>query len=72
MYVLKDVATDEIIEGKFYHEELQDVGETLPNVYRIERIFRTKSKGEHKQFLVKWYGYNDSQNSWITKDQLVK
>ena len=72
MYVLKDVETDEIIDGKFYHEELQDVGETLPNVYRIERIIRTKGKGEHKQYLVKWYGFKDSQNSWITKDQLVK
>jgi len=72
MYVLKDVATDEHIEGKFYHEELQDVGDSLPNVYRIEKIIRTKGKGEHKQYFVKWYGFNDSRNSWITKDQLVK
>ena len=72
MYVLKDVATDEIIEGKFYHEELQDVGDSLPNVYRIEKIIRTKGKGEHKQYLVKWYGFNASRNSWISKDQLVK
>ena len=72
MYVLKDVATDEDIEGKFYQEELQDVGDSLPNVYRIEKILRTKGKGEHKQYLVKWYGFNDSRNSWITKDQLVK
>ena len=72
MYVLKDVATDEVIEGKFYHEELQDVGDSLPNVYRIEKIIRTKGKGEHKQYFVKWYGFNESRNSWITKDQLIK
>ena len=72
MYILKDIATDENIQGKFYHEELQDVGDTLPNVYRIEQIIRTKGKGEHKQYLVKWYGFNDSSNLWITKDQLVK
>jgi hypothetical protein len=41
-------------------------------VYRIEKIIRTKGKGEHKQYFVKWYGFNDSRNSWITKDQLVK
>ena len=72
MYTLKDVFNDEIIEGKFYKEELQDVGDTLPNVYRIEKVIATKGKGAHKHYLVKWYGHDKSQNSWITKDQFVK
>ena len=70
MYVLKDMK-DEIIQGKFYHEELQDVGDTLPEIYRIEKIIRTKGKGKYKQYLVKWYGYNDSFNKWITADKFV-
>ena len=53
-------------------EELQDVGDTLPNVFRIEKVIATKGKGVHKHYLVKWYGYDKSQNSWITKDQFVK
>jgi L-rhamnose mutarotase len=71
MYVLKDLK-NEIIEGKFYHEELQDVGDELPSVYRIEKIIRTKGKGKNKQYFVKWYGYDDTRNSWITQDQFVK
>jgi L-rhamnose mutarotase len=71
MYVLKDLK-DEVIEGKFYHEELQNVGETLPSVYRIEKVIRTRGKGKNMQYLVKWYGYDDSRNSWISKDQFVK
>ena len=72
MYILKDATSDEVIDGKFYHEELQDVGDTLPTVYRIEKIISTKGSGVHKQYLVKWYGYDKSRNSWITQDQLVK
>jgi L-rhamnose mutarotase len=72
MYTLKDVFNDEIVQGKFYKEELQDVGDTLPSVYRIEKVIATKGKGAHKQYLVKWYGHDKSRNSWITKDQFVK
>ena len=71
MYVLKDMK-DEKIEGKFYHDELQDVGDTLPEIYRIEKIIRTKGKGKYKQYLVKWYGYDDSFNKWITADKFVQ
>lgn len=72
MYTLKDIANNEIIEGKFYREELQDVGDTLPSVYRIEKILQTRGTGKNKQYLVKWYGYDKSRNSWISQDQLVK
>ena len=70
MYILKDL-NDEIIQGKFYHEELQDIGDELPNVYRIEKIIRTKGTGKSKKYFVKWYGYNDSHNSWISANSFV-
>lgn len=71
MYTLKDM-NDELIQGKFYHEELQDVGDSLPKVFRIEQIIRTKGKGKDKQYYVKWFGYDSSRNSWIKASQLVE
>jgi hypothetical protein len=70
MYVLKDLG-DEIIQGKFYQQELQHIGNVLPNVYRIEQVIRTRGTGKHKQYLVKWYGYDKRHNSWISQDQFI-
>ena len=52
----------EIIEGSFYSEELQKVT-NQDEMYRIERVIRTRGQGVHKQALVKWMGYRDP--SWI-------
>jgi hypothetical protein len=70
MYILKDVR-DEILQGKFYHQELQVVDQELPKVYRVERIIRTRYQGKHKQYFVKWHGYDNSHNSWISANQFV-
>jgi len=70
MYLLQDI-NDEIIQGKFYHQELQQIGDQLPSVYRIEKIIRTRGKGKHKQYFVKWLGYDNSRNSWIREDQFT-
>jgi len=70
MYILQDLK-GEIIQGKFYQQELQVVDKNLPKVYRIEKIIRTRNKGKHKQYLVKWYGYDDIHNSWISAGHLV-
>lgn len=71
MYILKDLK-DELIEGKFYHEELQVVDSELPRYFRIERIIRTRGKGKHKQYLVKWYGYDNTYNSWIQHSDFLQ
>ena len=71
MYVLKDLK-DEIIQGKFYQQELQMIDNELPSTYRIEPVIRTRGKGKHKQYLVKWHGYDESQNSWISGNQFVE
>ena len=66
MYVIRDENND-IIEGKFYEEELQ-VLPRKPDIYRIQSILRRKGKGKDKQFLVKWHGY--STPSWIYASQI--
>jgi hypothetical protein len=66
MYNIKD-DKNEFVQGKFYEQELQVIDK--PNVFRIQKILKSKGKGEHKQYYVKWHGY--SEPSWITATQLV-
>lgn len=65
MYVIQDLH-GELIKGKFYAQELQSIGTKPPSLYRIEKVIRTRGKGKHKQYLVKWLGYDSTHNSWIS------
>lgn len=66
MYVIKD-ENDEQVQGKFYEQELQVIDK--PNVYRIQKILKTKGKDKHKQYYVKWHGY--STPSWILATEII-
>ena len=67
MYTLID-SDNEIIEGKFYEQELQ-VLPRKPTEYRIQEILEEKGKGKNKQLLVKWHGYK--KPSWIKASKLI-
>ena len=67
VYVLKDY-NNEFIEGKFYEEELQLV--EPPEEFRIEKIIQKKKQGNKNVYFVKWKGYNDSFNSWVSENDL--
>ena len=67
VYTLKDY-NNNIIEGTFYEEELQQVD--LPNVFRIEKVLKQKRQGNRTLYLVKWLGYDDSFNSWVSGEDL--
>ena len=69
MYIIEDL-NHNVIEGKFYREELQDIGPSPPSVFRIEKILRTTGKGKDKRLFVKWHGYDSSYNSWISVTKL--
>ena len=66
MYKLKDM-NDEIIEGNFYEKELQKT-KNKTGEYIIEKIIKTKND----KLFVKWRGYNNSFNSWIDKNKIIK
>lgn len=64
VYRLKD-ELGETIGGIFYEPEMQKVT-VIDDVYVIERILKTKQTGGVKQYFVKWRGYPDKFNSWVT------
>ena len=58
----------EELAGTFYHEELQKVRE--PEEYAVETILERKKIGGKKMVLVKWMGYPDEFNSWISESEI--
>lgn len=69
-YVLKDDHGEELL-GTFYHQEIQKVGEK--DIFRIEAILKQRpTQRGQREFLVKWYGYPSSFNSWIPQTALER
>ena len=68
-YKLKDILQEQI-EGTFFEDELVSYTPTN-DVYNIEKIIQTKGKGRNKQHLVKWEGWPNKFNSWIS-DKVIK
>ena len=64
-FVLADYS-GELLKGSFYPQELQKV-DKLDGVYRIEKIL----KREKQRVFVKWLGYPDKFNSWVSVKDLV-
>lgn len=59
-YKLKDFNNEEI-KGSFYEPELS---KTKQEVYRIAKVVRRDYN--KKQALVKWKGYSNDFNSWVS------
>lgn len=62
-YWLKDYR-DEPIAGGFYDQELQLV--KYPDIYLIEKVLRKRGT----KLFVKWLGFDNTHNSWISKDDV--
>lgn len=63
MFVLKSMDTEEKITGSFYGNELVKV--KTNDIYKIEKVIKSKGKGANKQYLVKWKDFGDQWNSWV-------
>ncbi|WAR29497.1 YMD3-like protein [Mya arenaria] len=48
---------DEEIKGTFYQSELQKVNYDPDQSFKIVKILKTKGRGQHKQYFVKWKFY---------------
>jgi hypothetical protein len=65
IYRLKDFH-DEEIKGTFYQSELQKVYVRDDDIWKIEKILKTKGKGNNKQYFIKWLHWPKKFNSWIS------
>ena len=69
-YKLKD-QSNEAINGMFYSQELQKVAE--PETYRIEKVIRKKKSADGSLlYYVKWKGYSEKFNSFVTEQDLKR
>lgn len=64
IYRVQDFDKDEI-KGTFYQSELQKVDVKGDDLWKVEKVLKTRGKGRNKQFFVKWYHYPKKFHSWI-------
>lgn len=63
-YEITDLSGEKV-KGKFYEQELQKILKE-DDVYKIEKIIKTRKLRGKTEYYVKWKGYNDSFNSWTS------
>ena len=66
-YYLKDLNGNKI-DGMFYEQELLKTNMKENDLYIIEKIIKKVGN----KYLVKWRGYDDSFNSYVNKNDIVK
>lgn len=79
IYKIADL-NGEKIEGSFYREELQKAEHLANQYWVVEELLEKRSvwkqvAGKKKrvtEFLVKWYGYPNSFNSWVPENEVQK
>ena len=72
VYKIKEYDGEEL-EGTFYEEELQRVQtKGDEEVYKIEKILKTRKRGKKVEYFVKWLGYPEKYNSWVLKSDVEK
>ena len=67
-YVLRD-SKNELLEGKFYKEQLQKITQDESTTYRIEKILDQRKSGKNKQYLIKFIGYIEPE--WILASDII-
>ena len=63
-YRLRDY-DGEILEGRFYRQELLPIVKE-DDIFKVERVLKTRKKGKRTEYFVKWLGYPTKFNSWVS------
>lgn len=69
VYTIKDLQGEEIT-GTFYERELQKVIYDPTIEYKIDKIIRSRYNNNRQEVLVKWKGYPNKFNTWISASSL--
>lgn len=64
-YGLEDLMKEEIT-GRFYEEEIQPVTKDDSNLYKIEKILKTRRGSKGIEHFVRWRGYSNKFDSWVS------
>mgnify|MGYP003551348874 FL=1 len=71
VYCLTDL-DGEKIEGTFYEKELQKINYNSDKPFKIEHILKKRKLRNGKtELFVKWWGYPEKFNCWITEDDII-
>ena len=65
VYRLKDYDGEQL-EGTFYEYELQRIIKE-DDLYTVEKVLKTRRRRGKTEYFVKWLGYPDKFNSWVSQ-----
>ena len=68
-YCLHDLQGEDL-KGTFYKAELQCVTYSPNQTFEVERKLDCRGQGRKQEVLVKWKGWPDKFNSWVTADTI--
>lgn len=69
LYYLETYDKKEKLIGGFYENELTPVNS---DIFRVEKVLKTRRRGGTVEHFVKWKGYNSSHNSWISASDITQ
>ena len=70
VYELEDLL-GEIIRGKFYQHEIQNVEFDPEGVFEIDKIVKKRNRNGIRELLVTWLGWPNKFTSWINEKDII-
>lgn len=70
VYELEDYGGEDV-KGTFYEQELQPVTVDKDAPFKVEKVLKTRGRGNNKELFVKWLNWPKKYNSWIKESDVV-
>ncbi len=63
---------DEKVKGTFAAYELQKIIKDANKLWKIERVIRSRKRAKQEEHFVKWKGFPEKFNSWVSEKNITK